>query len=371
MAKSLLGEGILTSEGEIHRSHSRIIQPAFHRKKIESYIPVITECTNRITDKWKDGKIVDMRTEMTQLSTVIAGELMFHEDVESESLKIIEALDTATKLFGRIPVPFSEYILKLPIPGNIRFFRAKAKLDKLIYEIINKRRKSKKKHDDLLSMLLNPYEEEGIDGGLTDEEIRDEALTLFLTAFDTTSTALTWTWYLLSQNPDSQAELHDELDRVLGGRIPVGSDINELRFTRMVFTESMRMFPPTYVIPRQTLEDFYIDKYIIPKGTIVLMSPYLIHRDPRYYQDPEVFNPHNWDEEKHRNISKYEYFPFSGGPRKCIGEPLAWMEGILIMATICQSWQAQLVPDHPVELMPLINLRPKYGMLMTLRKRSK
>jgi len=371
MAKSLLGEGILTSEGEIHRSHSRIIQPAFHRKKIESYIPVITECTNRITDKWKDGKIVDMRTEMTQLSTVIAGELMFHEDVESESLKIIEALDTATKLFGRIPVPFSEYILKLPLPGNIRFFRAKAKLDKLIYDIINKRRKSKRKHDDLLSMLINPYEEEGVDGGLTDEEIRDEALTLFLTAFDTTSTALTWTWYLLSQNPDSQVELHDELDRVLGGKKPVGSDINELRFTRMVFTESMRMFPPTYVIPRQTLEDFYIDKYMIPKGTIILMSPYLIHRDPRYYQDPEVFNPHNWDEAKNRNTSKYEYFPFSGGPRKCIGEPLAWMEGILILATICQSWQAQLVPDHPVELMPLINLRPKYGMLMTLKKRSK
>jgi len=284
-------------------------------------------------------------------------------------LDIIEALDTATNLFGRIPVPFAEYILKIPLPSNRKFFKAKARLDKLIYGLIDKRRKSTRQYDDLLSMLMLPYENENTVGGLTDEEIRDEALTLFLTSFDTTSTALTWTWYLLSQNPDSESELHEELNRVLEGRMPSASDIGDLRFTRMVFTESMRMFPPSYVIPRQAREDFFIDKYIIPKGTIVLMSPYLIHHDPRYYQEPEVFNPHNWDEKKRTTISKYEYFPFSSGPRKCIGEPLAWMEGILILATICQSWQAKLVPDHPVELMPLINLRPKHGMVMTLNRR--
>ena len=205
---------------------------------------------------------------------------------------------------------------------------------------------------------------------MSDQQVRDEALTLFLTAFDTTSVALTWAWYLLSQNPEAEAELHKELDRVLNGRLPTAEDLAQLKYTRMVFGESMRIYPPSYIIPRQALEDFPIDKYIVPRGSIILVSPYLIHHDPRFYPEPEKFNPHAWEKHSHGQNSKYEYFPFSRGPRSCIGEPFAWMQGILVLASIAQLWRIKLVPDHPVELLPLINLRPKFGMKMTLHRRK-
>lgn len=367
MAKQLIGDGLLTSEGEFHKRQARIIQPAFHRKKVESYAPVITDCVEHMMINWQEGFEVDVKDEMTKMSSIMAGKIMFHVDIEKDSKEIIEALDAATALFSRISVPFSEFLLKLPLPGSIRFHKAKARLDKLIYGMIEDRKKNNGAHDDLLSLLLNPTGEEDGTSVMSDEQVRDEALTLFLTAFDTTSTALTWTWYLLSQNSQAEAEFHKELDRELKGRTPTVEDVTKLPFTRKVMTESMRMFPPTYVLPRQSVEDFQVDEYIIPKGSMILMSQYLIHRDQRFYKDPEVFNPHRWDSV---DPQRYEYFPFSGGPRTCIGEPLAWMEGILALATVGQSWKLKLVPDHPVELLQLLNLRPKYGMLMTVHKRN-
>lgn len=367
MAKQLIGDGLLTSEGEFHKRQARIIQPAFHRKKVESYAPVITDCVEHMMINWQEGFEVDVKDEMTKMSSIMAGKIMFHVDIEKDSKEIIEALDAATALFSRISVPFSEFLLKLPLPGSIRFHKAKARLDKLIYGMIEDRKKNNGAHDDLLSLLLNPTGEEDGTSVMSDEQVRDEALTLFLTAFDTTSTALTWTWYLLSQNSQAEAEFHNELDRELKGRTPTVEDVTKLPFTRKVMTESMRMFPPTYVLPRQSVEDFQVDEYIIPKGSMILMSQYLIHRDQRFYKDPEVFNPHRWDSV---DPQRYEYFPFSGGPRTCIGEPLAWMEGILALATVGQSWKLKLVPDHPVELLQLLNLRPKYGMLMTVHKRN-
>jgi cytochrome P450 len=313
---------------------------------------------------------MDIKEEMTNMSIAIAGKTLFGSDTEQEAEEINHALDTATSLFGRIPLPFSEFLLKLPLPGTIRFNKAKARLDKTIYRMINERRRNKMEKGDLLSLLLRSQDEDGDEGRMNDQQVRDEAITLFLTAFDTTSTALTWTWYLLSQNPEAEAELHEELDRVLNGRLPTVQDIVQLKYTRMVLGESMRIYPPSYVIPRQALEDFPIDKFIIPRGSIILLSPYLIHHDPRFHPDPEKFDPHTWDEHSHGLNSKYEYFPFSRGPRSCIGEPFAWMQGILVLATIAQSWRIKLVPDHPVELLPLINLRPKYGMMMTLHKRK-
>ncbi len=370
MAKELLGEGLLTSEGEFHKRQSRIVQPSFHRNMIESYVPATTSCITRMMDGWKDGMQTDMKDEMTKMSIVIAGKTLFSADVEKESSEINEALDTATSLFGRIALPFSEWLLKLPIPSTLRFKRAKSKLDNIIYSIINERRTSKLDNGDLLSLLLRSQGENGESDEMSTQQVRDQAMTLFLTAFDTTSTALTWTWYLLSQNPDIEAELHEELDRVLDGRIPVPEDIEQLKFTRMVLGESMRLYPPSYVIPRQAIEDFPIDKYIIPGGTIILLSPYLIHHDPRFHSNPEKFDPHAWHIHAQKLNSKYEYFPFSRGPRSCIGEPFAWMQGILVLATIAQSWRLKLVPGHKIELLPLINLRSKYGMKMTLHRRK-
>jgi len=370
MVKELLGEGLLTSEGEFHKHQSRIIQPAFHRNMIESYAPSITKCATRMMNRWEDGMKVDIKEEMTMMSMKIAGRAMFNADIEQEAPEINQALDTATSLFGRIPLPFSEWLLKLPLPGTFRFHKAKARLDNTIYRMINERRQNKVDNGDLVSLLLRSQNEKNEGGGMSDQQVRDEALTLFLTAFDTTSTALTWAWYLLSQNPEAEAELHEELDLVLKGRLPTAENLAQLKYTRMVFGESLRIYPPTYVIPRQALEDFAIDKYIVPRDTLILMSPYLIHHDSRFHPDPEKFNPHAWDKHSHGQNSKYEYFPFSRGPRSCIGEPFAWMQGTLALASIAQSWRIKLVPGHPVELLPLINLRPKYGMMMTLHRRK-
>ena len=370
MAKELLGEGLLTSEGEFHKRQSRIIQPAFHRNMIESYATAMTTCATQLMCGWEEGMKVDMKEEMTNMSIAIVGKTMFNTDIEKEAMEINKALDAATSLFGRIAVPFSEWLLKLPFPGTSRFYKAKARLVDTISRMIDERRCNKVDHGDLLSLLLHQKDENGDGNGMSDQQVQDEALTLFLTAFDTTSTALTWTWYLLSQNPEVEVELHEELDRVLKGRLPTAEDIPQLKFTRMVFGESMRIYPPSYVIPRQALEDFPIDKYIVPGGTIILMSPYLIHHDSRFHPDPEKFNPHAWEEHSQGQNSKYEYFPFSRGPRACIGEPFAWMQGILVLASIAQLWRIKLVPDHPVKLLPLINLRPRYGMMMTLHCRK-
>ena len=369
MAKELLGEGLLTSEGEFHKRQSRLIQPAFHRNAIESCATAMTECSANLMDGWSEDMQVDIKEEMTNMSIAIAGKAMFGTDIKKEAKEINKALDTATDLFGRIALPFSEWLLKLPIPSTRRFFKAKARLDDTIYGMIAARQRNKVNNRDLLSLLLNSQDEKVDGGGMNDQQVRDEALTLFLTAFDTTSTALTWVWYLLSQNPEAEAELHEELDRVLEGRVPTAEDVANLKYTRMVLGESMRMFPPSYVIPRQALENFPIDKYVVPRGTIILMSPYLIHHDSRFHTNPEKFDPRAWDKHSRSANSKYEFFPFSRGPRACIGEPFAWMQGILVLASIAQFWRIKLAPGHPVELLPLMNLRPKYGMVMSLHRR--
>ncbi|MBZ5859377.1 cytochrome P450 [Flavihumibacter profundi] len=369
MAKELLGEGLLTSEGEFHKRHSRIIQPAFRRNMIESYAPAVTEYATRLMNGWEDGMEVEIKEEMTKMSIAIAGKALFNADIEKEAPEIDQALEAASSLAGRIALPFSEWLLKLPIPDTRRFLKAKARLDNTINRMVDERRGNKMDNGDLVSLLLRTQDENN-GGGMSDQQVRDEAMTLFLTAFDTTSTALTWTWYLLSQNPEAESELHEELDRVLDNRLPTADDIAQLKYTRMVLGESMRIFPPSYLIPRQAVEDFPIDNYIIPGGTIILMSPYLIHHDARFHPDPEKFNPHAWDKHSNGLHAKYEYFPFSRGPRSCIGEPFAWMQGILVLAAIAQSWRIKMVPDHPVELLQRINLRPRYGLKMTIHRRK-
>lgn len=370
MAKELLGEGLLTSEREFHHRQSRIMQPAFHRKMMDLYAPAMTEYSTRLMDGWKEGQTVDMMTEMVKMSTGIAGKTLFNVDILEEAPQINQSLEDVMSLFGRVTVPGAEFLLKLPLPGNRKFFRARAKLDETIYKIIEDRKRNPLPNGDLLSLLLQAQADAATEGGLTDLQIRDEALTLFLTAFDTTSLALTWTLYLLSQHPQVEAELHAELDTVLQGRLPAMQDYPQLKFTRRVFEESMRLYPPIYIISRQAVEDFPIGDYIIPAGSIVLMSPYLIHRDPRFYKDPDQFNPHSWDERPSGASNRYEYIPFSVGPRSCIGQHYAWLEGVMVLASLAQSWRFRLAPGHPVELAQLLNLRPRHGMKMVVHQRN-
>jgi cytochrome P450 len=219
-------------------------------------------------------------------------------------------------------------------------------------------------------MLLLAQDEEGDGGGMTDEQLRDEAMTIFLAGHETTANALTWTWYLLSQNPDAEAKLHRELDEVLSSRLPDFEDVPNLRYTEMALAESMRLYPPAWAIGRMALVDCEIGGYSVPKGALVLMSQYVMHRDERYFPEPLRFDPERWTEAAKANRPQFSYFPFGGGPRRCIGESFAWMEGILLLATLAQQWQMRLAPDQVVALRPVITLRPKHGMRMKMLRRT-
>jgi cytochrome P450 len=254
------------------------------------------------------------------------------------------------------------------LPQTGRFNRARSTLNSVIYSIIDERRRSNEDTGDLLSMLLAARDEE--DGAaMTDEQIRDEALTLFLAGHETTANALTWTWYLLSLNPDKADRLHEELDRVLGDRPPTIDDLPNLKYTERVIAESMRLFPPAWAIGRLAIEDHKFGGFEVNKGSLVLVSPYVAHRDPRFWANASEFLPERWEnlsvkEAGQKNI----YFPFGGGVRRCIGEGFAWTEAILLLATFARKWRLTLVPDQKVGLMPLITLRPKYGMRMSISR---
>jgi cytochrome P450 len=218
--------------------------------------------------------------------------------------------------------------------------------------------------------MLLAAQEEDTEGLLTDMQIRNEALTLFLTGYETIGQALTWTWYLLSQHPEVEAKLHVEIDAVLGARLPTAGDIPRLKYTEKVFKEAMRLYPPVWRLMRRAIDDYQAGGYTVPAGSLVLLSPYAMHRDERYYAEPSRFNPERWTDDARRRLPEYSYFPFGGGPRRCVGEGFAWMEGILLLATLAQRWRLRLAPGHPVSPQPLIMLRPKYGMRMIAERRE-
>ena len=370
MAKKFLGESLLTSEGEFHRRQRRLAQPAFHRQRINAYAQVMTELGVRTRERWQDGATLDIWQEMMRLTLAIVGKTLFDADVESEAPEIGKALTEVMQLFERITNPLSGILDKLPLPSNNRWLKAKARLDSTIYRVINERRASGEDRGDLLSMLLLAQDEEGDGGSMTDQQLRDEAMTLFVAGHETTANALTWTWYLLSQNPHVEAKLHEEIDSVLGGSLPTAADVTRLRYIEMVFAESMRLYPPAWVLGRRALTDYQISQYVVPAGAIVLMSPWVMHHDPRFFPEPFKFDPQRWTPEARESRPKFSYFPFGGGPRVCIGEQFAWMEGALVIATLGQQWKLRLAPGQRVEPKAMITLRPRYGMRMTLSERN-
>ncbi len=370
-ARVLLGEGLLTSEGDFHKRQRRLVQPAFHRDRLEAYAAVMSDYAARVRERWTDGSTVDVAAEMMRLTLAVVGKTLFSADVESEASEIGEALTTVLKMFNLLMMPFSEYLEKLPLPSMRRFEKARARLDATIYGLIEERRASAEDRGDLLSMLLLAQDEEDQGGGMSDKQVRDEALTLFLAGHETTANALTWTWYLLSQNPECERRLHQELDAVLGGRAAQASDLPALRYTEMVVTEAMRLYPPAWAIGRMSIEPFDLGGVEIARGSILIASPYVTHRDPRWFPDPERFDPDRWTPAAREARPRFSYFPFGGGARVCIGERFAWMEGVLVLATLAQEWRLRLAPGHRVDTLPLITLRTKYGMKMVLEKRRR
>jgi len=369
-AKRLLGEGLLTSEGEFQRRQRRLAQPAFHRNRVASYADVMTAYAAQASQGWRDGETLDISEEMMRLTLGIVGKTLFDADVASDAQEVGEAMAVAMDLFNTITLPFYELLQKLPLPQVRRFDKARLRLDAIIYRLIEERRRSGRDHGDLLSMLLLAQDIEGDGGQMTDAQLRDELMTIFLAGHETTANAMTWTWYLLSQNPEVEAKLHQEIDEVLEGRLPVFDEVARLKYTEMVLAESMRLYPPAWALGRMALNDFEIGGYVVPKNSLVLMSQYVMHRDPRYFAESSRFDPERWTPEAREARPQFSYFPFGGGPRRCIGEGFAWMEGILLLATLAQQWKMRLSPNHPVEIKPVMTLRPKHGMRMTLTKRS-
>jgi cytochrome P450 len=370
-AKRLLGEGLLTSEGEFHRRQRRLAQPAFHRQRIASYASAMTGYAVQMSDRWQEGVTMDIAEEMMRLTLAIVGKTLFDADVERDAKEVGQALTVIMNLFNAMLLPFSELLEKLPLPHKRRFEKARDQLDAIIYRLIEERRRSGEDHGDLLSMLLLAQDEEERSGGMTDQQVRDEAMTIFLAGHETTSNAMTWTWYLLSEHPEVEAKLHEELDAVLQGRVPEFNDVAQLRYTEMVLAESMRLYPPAWALGRLSLDEYEVGGYRLPAGSLVLLSQYTLHRDARYFPEPERFDPLRWTAEARELRPQYSYFPFGGGPRRCIGEGFAWMEGVLLIATLAQRWRLRLVPNHPVKTHPIITLRPRHGMLMTLERRER
>jgi cytochrome P450 len=368
-ARILLGEGLLTNEGQSHMRQRRLVQPAFHRDRLAAYAAIMTEYGVRLRDRWKPGSTLDVADEMMRLTLSIVGKTLFSADVESEASEIGQALTTVLQMFRMLMLPFSEYLEKLPLPAMRRFEKARARLDATIYGLIHERRKSGQDTGDLLSTLLLAQDEEN-GGGMTDQQVRDEALTLFLAGHETTANALTWTWYLLSQNPDCEQRLHEEIHSVLQGRAPQGADVPNLRYTEMVLAEAMRLYPPAWAIGRMSKSPVELAGTKIAAKSICIVSPYVTQRDARWFPDPERFDPERWTAEARDARPKFSYFPFGGGSRICIGERFAWMEGILIIAALAQKWKMRLAAGQRVEPLPLITLRTKYGMRMTLAQRD-
>lgn len=368
-AKRLLGEGLLTSEGEFHRRQRRLAQPAFHRARVASYATVMTDYASQACERWHDGDTLDISEEMMRLTLGIVGKTLFDADVVSDAREVGEAMTVVMDLFNTITIPFFELLEKLPLPQLRRFDSAKAKLDAIIYRLVEERRRGGDDRGDLLSMLLLAQDTEGDGGQMTDAQLRDEVMTIFLAGHETTANALTWTWYLLSQNPEVESKLHEEIDRVLAGRMPAFEDVAQLKYTEMVLAESMRLYPPAWALGRLAIDEIEIGGYVVPARSLVLMSQYVMHRDPRYFTDPFRFDPDRWTADSRDARPQFSYFPFGGGPRRCIGEGFAWMEGILLIAALAQQWQMRLVANHPVALKPVITLRPKHGMRMILRAR--
>ena len=363
-AKLFLGEGLLTSEGDFHTRQRRLAQPAFHRQRIGGYADDMVQRTVAARDRWSEGQVLDVDGEMMRLTLGVVCSTLFGTDVASAD-EVREDLATIIELFPRFSLPLFGLIQKLPLPSNARFDRALARMDALVYRIIAERQRDPSDRGDLLSMLLLARDEEG-GGRMSDRQLRDEVITLLLAGHETTSNALTWAWYLLSQNPEADARWREELRSVLGERAATALDLPALRYTEMVLAESMRLFPPAWAMGRRALRDLTLGGFAIRKGDIVTVSPYVTHRDERFWPDPLRFEPQRFTAEAKAARPRFAYFPFGAGARSCIGEPFAWMEGVLLLATIGQRWRLRLQAGQLVEPKALMTLRPRYGMKMVV-----
>jgi cytochrome P450 len=318
--------------------------------------------THAMLAQWTPGQVRDVHEDMMRLTLRIVGKTLFDADVEAQAKEVGAALTDVLESFWTMMLPFADLLEHLPVPSLRRSRAARARLDRMIYGMIAERRRDPRDRGDLLSTLLLARDEEQDGRGLTDAEVRDEAMTLFLAGHETTANALSWMWYLVSGAPDVEERMHEEIDRVLAGRMPRVEDISRLPYVEQVVTEAMRLYPPAWMIGRRAVGAQPLGEYMLPDRALVLLSPYVTHRDARFFDEPERFRPGRWTPEFKASLTPFAYFPFGGGARRCIGESFAWMELMLIAATIAQRWSIRVDPAHPVVPQPLMTLRLQHGL---------
>jgi cytochrome P450 len=366
--RPVLGDGLLLSEGDTWLRQRRLIQPAFHRQRIAAYGDVMAGYAERAMEQWKDGETRDVHADMMAITQAIVAKTLFDADVSDAAWDVGQALHVLMEDFSRRRTRLLELPAWVPTPGRRRARGATARLDAIVYSIIAARRATGEDRGDLLSILLAAQDAD--DGSrMTDRQARDEIMTLFLAGHETTAVSLSWTWYLLAQHPDVEARLGAELASVLGGRLPTVADLPRLRYAEMVVTESMRLYPPAFILTRRVAEPFEVAGHRIEPETGLLMSQWVVQRDRRWFDAPEAFRPERWEHDLAKRLPRYAYFPFGGGPRLCIGNTFALMEATLLLATIAQRFRFALAPRASVTPMLSVTLRPAHGIAMILSAR--
>ena len=377
--KMLLGQGMITAEGAQHRSQRQVAQPAFHRQRIPEYANTIVAEAARLRDRWHPGEQHDIAIDMMHLTLNVVAKTLFATDLHREEGgesreardEVAELASAINRIMGLynflVMLPAAEWLVHVRPPGLAAFVRARKRIDAVVYRMIAAHRQRASHGGSLLDMMLAASPDQS---PASEQSLRDQVITIFLAGYETVANALSWTWYLLSQNPDCERRFHDEIDRELQGRLPTFNDVPRLRYAEMVLAESMRLYPPAWAMGRYARADFQLGDFFLPAKTTVLMSQFVTHRDPRFFPDPLRFDPERFSPDARSRRTKLTYFPFGAGVRQCIGESFSVMEGVLLLTTLAQKWKLCLVPGHRVEPEPLITLRPKYGMKMQIESRS-
>lgn len=370
--KQIIGDGLAVKEGNSWRRERRLMQPTFHRQRVGALVTLMNQTIAQKLENWDSidlGEPLDIFAQMMNLTQTILLKSLLSIDSQEQINEMNQVWDNAYEYLSSQLWAVFKLPLWIPTPKNRRFIEAMGKLDSIVYSIIEERRSSHNTPDDLLSMLMDAYDSESA-SGLTDEELRDEIMTIFTGGFETSAAVLAWTWYLLAQHPEVEQKLHEELTNVLGGRTATLEDVVNLKYTKMVLSESMRLYPGAWVFTRTNLEADEIGGYSIPANSVIMISPYVTHRLSDFWEDPQDFNPERFTREEIAARPRYAYYPFGLGQRQCIGEVFAMTEMQLVIAMTAQKYHLHLVSGHPVEEEPMFTLRPRYGIKMTLHPRG-
>jgi cytochrome P450 len=362
-----LGNGLLSSSGEFWRGQRKLAQPAFHRDRIASYAGAMVDAAARALESWRPGQVRDVQDDLMRLTLEIVAKTLFDADIADDAGGASAAMEVLMNNFvarGGSLIPIPRWI---PTPLNIKFELAARRLDRIILGLIAERRRTGADHGDLLSMLMQARDDES-GRRMSDGQLRDEAMTLFMAGHETTANTLAWAFYLLAQHPEVEEKLRAELRAVLGDRAPALDDLPRLRYTGMIVSETLRLYPTVWTLGREAIEPAEVGGYPVPVGTTVMMPQWAVHRDPRWFDDPEAFRPERWTEENRASMHRYAYFPFGGGPRICIGNNFALMEASLLLASIAGRFRLELAPDAEVVPLPTITLRPAKGLKMVVRE---